>query len=331
MTAKAIFLRGGYVESLHRMHGVAVAKNGEAFWQVGEADYRTFWRSGAKPFQVLPFLAAGGMARFGLTDSELALMCASHSGDGFHTDGVTGMLQKLGLGVDALECGTAEPLDPKIAREMFRKGTPFSPLHNDCSGKHCGMLGLAILKGYKLSGYSGADHPVQVSVRAAVAKAAGTGPESMEAGLDGCGVPTFRLPLVNMARAYARLALPSEDFWGGEAANVARVRDAMRGYPENVGGLRRFETVLMQVTKGRLLAKLGAEASFCIAHCEEGAGLVFKVEDGGMRALPHFGIQVLDKLGWISAADKQALLQEFSPLIRNDHGQVVGSVDITGI
>lgn len=331
MTAKVIFSRGGYAESCHRVHAVAVEKTGNVFFQAGDADYRTFWRSGAKPFQVLPFLAAGGRERFGLTGAELALMCASHSGEIFHTEGVKGILSKMGLSCDALECGTAEPLDPMVARELFRQGKPFSPLHNDCSGKHCGMLGLAILKGYKLCGYSAADHPVQISVRASVAKAAAVMPEAMDAGLDGCGVPTFSLPLVNMARAYARLVLQEETFWGEDCENVAGVRDAMREYPENVGGTGRFETVLMQVTRGRLLAKLGAEASFCISHCAEGAALVFKVEDGGMRALPHFGIQVLEKLAWIDAVEKQALLQVFSPLIRNDHGQTVGSVEVAGI
>lgn len=322
------YLRGGYIESSHDIEAVAVDREGRLVFSAGWPHFRTFWRSGAKPFQMLPLVAAGAMERFGLTDRELAVMVSSHSGDAFHVELVTGILAKLGLGPEQLACGCAQPLDPDIAREMYKSGTPYSALHNDCSGKHSGMMALALAEGLPLEGYVGGDHPVQRTMRAAVARAAGLTPAGLEEGVDGCGVPTFRLPLFNMALAYARLAEPRTEEWGEWLAAARRVRDAMRTNPDCVGGRGRFETVLMEVTGGRLVAKLGAEAGFCVASCPDGQGLAYKVRDGGKRALEPFGITALRRLGWLTAAEEAELWRRFPTAIINDRGETVGAAEV---
>ena len=329
--ANVIFFRGEYPESVHHVLAVAVDRQRKILWQTGDAHEPVFWRSGAKPFQILPLLAAGGADRFSLTESEVAIIASSHSGARFHTEAVKTILGKMGLNSDALDCGIARPLDDVISREIFRSGEPYTNLHNDCSGKHSGMLGLSLIKGYPLTGYRKADHPVQQEMRQAVAKAAGMDANDLTEGIDGCGVPTFRIPLLAMAFAYAQLAWPAPEFWDAWTKPIQQVRDAMRQYPEYVGGEGRYETNLMRVTQGRLVAKLGAEASFCIGHCEQGLGFACKVQDGGMRVLPSFCTQTLVEIGWISSAEAAKLNEMHPHLIRNEHGDVVGRVTVSNI
>ena len=274
---------------------------------------------------------AGGREKFNLTDRELAVMASSHSGAEFHTRLVSEILAKMGFEPGQLECGTARPLDDEIFYQMLRAGLACSSLHNDCSGKHAGMLGLALLKNYPIRGYSKHDHPLQSEMRQTVAHAAGIPVSDLQEGIDGCGVPTYRVPLSSMALAYANLALPEQQFWGDQSEHVRKVRDAMVGYPEYVGGEGRYETSLMRVTKGRLVAKLGAEASFCIGDCEQGLGFACKVHDGAMRVLPHVCTVILLKTGWMSEKEADCLRELYPSLVRNDHGNVVGRVEVSGV
>ncbi len=323
------FTRGEYPESTHHVDAAIVDRQKKVLWQTGDSMGEVYWRSGAKPFQVLPLLSVGGAERFHLTEEEIAVMSSSHSGSKYHTSLVESILSKLELDWRALDCGTARPLDENISRAMYRDGEPYTCLHNDCSGKHAGMLGLALIKGYPLSGYKEAGHPVQQEMRQAVAKATGIGIQNLKEGIDGCGVPTFRVPLFTMAFAYAQLAAPEQAFWGEWTNNVKQVRDAMRHYPEAIGGEGRYETNLMQVTGGRLVAKLGAEASLCIGDCEQGLGFACKVQDGGMRAFPHFCTRFLMKNGWLSEKETSRMKELHPPVIRNDHGDVVGRIEIS--
>ena len=222
------FRRGDFPESVHQVDAVIVDRQAQVHWRTGEDAAPVYWRSGAKPFQLLPFLAAGGAERFGLVGAEIAVMVSSHSGARFHVECVQGILQKLQLTSEQLDCGVARPLDEEISRQMFRDGESYANLHNDCSGKHAGMMGLALLRGYPLAGYKEATHPLQAEMRLAVARAAGLQPEVLGEGVDGCGVPTFYLPLRSMALAYANLARPEPAYWGDWSESAKAVLSAMR-------------------------------------------------------------------------------------------------------
>lgn len=321
------YTRGGLTESVHQIHAVATNAAGSVLWSSADCNYKTFWRSGAKPFQILPFLTRGGRERFNLTNRELAVMVSSHSGADIHTELVAGILGKMGLTPGALGCGASQPLDEVIARDLYKRGAGYTALHNDCSGKHAGMLGLALLAGLPLEGYIEPEHQVQAMMREAVADAARLQPEEMGLGVDGCGVPTFYLSILNMALSYARLGCPVKGEWRDMYEHVEQVRKAMIENPDCVGGAGRFETVLMEVTQGRLVAKLGAEAGFCIGDAS-GVGLSYKISDGGGRALPHFGIAVLRHLDLITAAEQVELKKYFPDRLRNDHHQQVGSIEV---
>ena len=320
------FRRGDFPESVHQVDAVIVDRQAQVHWRTGEDAAPVYWRSGAKPFQLLPFLAAGGAERFGLVGAEIAVMVSSHSGARFHVECVQGILQKLQLTSEQLDCGVARPLDEEISRQMFRAGESYANLHNDCSGKHAGMMGLALLRGYTLAGYKEATHPLQAEMRLAVARAAGLQPEVLGEGVDGCGVPTFYLPLRSMALAYANLARPEPAYWGDWSESAKAVLSAMTGHPEYVGGEGRYETSLMRLTGGRLVAKLGAEATFCIGNCDSGQGFACKVRDGALRVLPHLCTEVLCKNGWLSDAEADKMRDSYPPLIRNDHGSAVGRI-----
>ena len=318
--------RGDFPESVHQVDAVIVDRQARVHWRTGDDAAPVYWRSGAKPFQLLPLLAAGGAERFGLASEEIAVMVSSHSGARFHVECVQGILQKLQLTSEQLDCGVARPLDDEISRQMFREGESYANLHNDCSGKHAGMLGLALLRGYPLAGYKEAMHPLQAEMRLAVARAAGLEPEVLGEGIDGCGVPTFYLPLRSMALAYANLARPEPAYWGDWSESARAVLSAMTGYPEYVGGEGRYETNLMRLTGGRLVAKLGAEATFCIGNCDSGQGFACKVRDGALRVLPHFCTEVLQKNSWLSNEEASCMREWYPPLLRNDHGDAVGRI-----
>ena len=325
------FYRGDFPESVHQVDAVIVDRQAQVHWRTGVDEAPVYWRSGAKPFQLLPFLAAAGAERFSLTGEEIAVMVSSHSGARFHVECVLGILQKMQLTAEQLDCGVARPLDEEISRQMFRDGESYANLHNDCSGKHAGMMGLALLRGYPLAGYKEATHPLQAEMRGAVARAAGLQPEVLGEGVDGCGVPTFYLPLRSMALAYANLARPEPAYWGDWSEPAQAVLSAMTSHPEYVGGEGRYETNLMRLTGGRLVAKLGAEATFCIGNCERGQGFACKVRDGALRVLPHLCTEVLHQNGWLSDAEADRMREFHPPLIRNDHGDVIGRIKVGGI
>lgn len=321
------YTRGGKVESLHRGDVAVVDVKGNLVDHVGNPDLPMFWRSAAKPFQILPFVARGGINQFQIRSEELALMVSSHSGEQEHVDLVRKALEKVGLTEAALACGTAKPMNSKAAKAIMMQNQKYQAVHNACSGKHTGMLALAKMLGVPVEGYTAPDHPVQKLMHQAVAEAAGLKSEQVEIGIDGCGVPVFYLPLKNMAYAYARLAKPEEGNWGERTKAVVTIRDAMLAHPSVVAGTGRIDTALMRLTKGRILAKIGAEAVYCLAAVNEGIGITFKIEDGSYRAINPTVIGILKRLDLITADEHEELLRMFPPVLKNHRGDIIGTIE----
>lgn len=326
--------RGAIVESVHAVHVAVVNADGELLAAAGDPALCTYWRSAAKPVQLLPLLEAGGAERFGLTEAEIALMAASHSGEDVHVRTVANILQKVGCGPEALRCGAHPPLHEPTATRLQRAGEPPTPLHSNCSGKHAGFLALCRLLGADPEAYLDPDHPVQQRVRQAVGLVTGVPEERLVIGVDGCGVPTFGLPLMAMARAYARLADPSAlpARWGSAAR---RVTAAMRQHPEMVGGSDRFDTELMRAAGDRLFCKGGAEGVHCIGlvaaagKLKAGTGIACKVADGSGRAVAPAVSRVLRDLGILGPAEWERLKQRAQPPVKNHSGRCVGEIAAT--
>jgi L-asparaginase II len=314
--------RDGLVESVHHGAVVVTDAQGAVRWSLGEAALRTFPRSSLKPFQVLALVQRGGVERFGFTSAEVAAMTASHSGEPLHVQLVQSVLGKIDAPADVLACGVHPPLHPGSAADLVRAGQPPAALHNNCSGKHAGMLALARLLGAPLEGYIDPDHPAQRAIRECLIDTLRLDAADLPFGLDGCSAPAYAVPLDSMARGYALLASAPGAF--------STIASAMRAHPEVVGGTTgRADTELMRASSS-LVAKGGAEGYFCVGHAD-GLGLALKILDGDPsgRARSAVAIGAAAHLGWLQPADlDQPPLAEYAPghAITNWAGHHTGEI-----
>jgi len=329
-------LRGEIVESRHHVVAVAVTANGRVIRAWGDAGSVTFMRSSAKPFQALPLVESGAADAFGFGLRELALACASHAGTDAHVEVASRMLEKLGLSETALQCGTHYPYDRAATRRLIQAGEPLSPLRNNCSGKHAGMLALSLHLGESIESYLDPGNAVQRRIRETLARMADLAADEILVGVDGCSAPTFALPLRSAALAFARLMSP-ESLPSSLAMACEHVVEAMQAHPDMVSGPGRFDTRLMEVGAGRILAKGGAEGYQALAlragalgAGSPAAGLALKVWDGDPsgRARSVAALAILQALGALSK-DNLSALEEFGerPLL-NLRGKRVGRIRV---
>src|SRR6266478_9222409 len=325
--------RGAITESRHRGHVVAAEPDGNIVYYLGDPANVTYLRSSAKPLQALPLLISGAAEHFGFTDQEVALACGSHSGEAIHTATVASMLSKIGLGPEALRCGTHEPFSPEVSRELRARGEKPNVLQNNCSGKHAGMLALALHLGAPTETYDEPANPVQLAIGKTISQFSAIPIEDIAIGTDGCGVPVFGITVKAMALMYARLVYPPADFDNEVRDACARIVSAMTTYPELIGGSSdRLDTEIMRAAKGRLVSKVGAEGVYTVGilSCEDwpqGFGLALKIEDGDdHRARPPAVIEALRQLG-VLAGDSLEVVSRYAFFpVRNRRGEVVGEV-----
>lgn len=294
---------------------------------VGDPGLVAYLRSCAKPLQALPLVEEGVGERFGFTDEDLAVCCASHSGEPEHLERVRSILSRIDAGEEALECGIRPPLRAESAQAVLRGGGRFGRLHNNCSGKHAGMLALARHKGWPTQGYSEADHPVQRRMAAEMARWAGVGDEEMVTATDGCGVVTFALTLERMARMFAGVAAAAAD----GAVGPARIVRAMTGHPFLVAGTGRLDTEVMGVAGDRLFVKSGAEGMICAGLPSRGLGIALKVEDGSDRAAGPAFLTLLRELDVLDPGEVDGLLDGPRTLVTDTRDRPVGRLVVEGI
>ncbi len=325
--------RGGITESRHRGHIVAVEPDGSIVALLGAPETVTYLRSSAKPHQAIPLVASGAADRFGFNESEIALACASHSGEPIHTEVVASMLRKIGLGPEALKCGIHEPFSPEVSRSLRDNGEEPNVLQNNCSGKHAGMLALALHLGAPSDSYDQPSNPVQLAIGETVAQFSGIPIEDIAVGVDGCGVPVFGITVSAMARMYARLVAPPAGFDDKTKEACARIVSAMTTYPELIGGSSdRLDTEIMRAAGGRVVSKVGAEGVYTVGilPCEDwprGLGLALKIEDGDdHRARPTVVIESLRQLGVLADDSLEAVSRYAFFPVRNRRGDTVGEV-----
>ncbi|HVE71044.1 MAG TPA: asparaginase [Thermoanaerobaculia bacterium] len=328
--------RGAYLESVHRGSIAVVDSRGNLLAFAGDPALRTCLRSAAKPFQGIPLLEYGGLEEYDLTSEEIALTCASHGGEPHHVATAAALLRKGEFDEEDLLCGAHLPYDEKAVADL--RGEPPSPLHNNCSGKHAGMLLATEVMDVPSSGYIDAEHPLQVLMRSTLADFAGLAADEVPIAVDGCGVPAFFLTLHRAAYAYARLMAGSIARY---AESGARVVESMTGFPQYVAGNWSMTTPLMAAFGGELLAKEGAEGFYAMALspalCGElterlrltddcAVGIALKIDDGSMeRGRNPVILRLLEMLG--IDLDARPELQPFRlwPL-RNHAGTLVGDV-----
>lgn len=321
--------RGTYLESTHTFHAVVVNQNGERLYYYGNPERLTFARSSMKPFQAIPLIETGAAEAFHYGAKELAISCASHSGEHKHRDTVQGILNKIELPEDALQCGTHPPRRDEDYRELIRSGKELTPLFSNCSGKHSGMLATAVHRNEESSTYREVSHPVQQRILKVISELCDTPMEEIAMGVDGCGAPVHRLPLEKVAFGYAQLAAGHSDQYPEHDQALKKVRDAMMAHPDLVGGTNRFDTDVMTLFPGEIVAKEGAEGVQCLGVVDKGIGIAIKVEDGNPRALSAIALKILEDLG-VSGQEKENLLYKKYriPPVENMRKERIGNIEI---
>ncbi|MBR6013476.1 MAG: asparaginase [Selenomonadaceae bacterium] len=321
------YTRADHVENIHRGDVAAVNCAGKIVHSVGNAHLPMFWRSAAKPFQALPFVKNGGLEKYNISEEELAVLVSSHSGEEIHVKLVRGILKKLGLDESVLDCGVLRPLNGKAYKNLLLSGEPVTAVYNQCSGKHSQIIALAIMLGVPVEGYIRPEHPAQKLIFQHVAMASKVPEEKLEIGIDGCGVPVFYLPLYNMALAYARLSTPSKGDWGEYETAAEKIRNAMSKYPQVVSGTGRIDLAVPEITKGRIIAKVGSDAVYCLAVKDENLGIAFKIEDGSFAAITPMVIAVLKKFDLLTKEEEKLLDEKFPPILKNHRGEIIGTIE----
>lgn len=323
-------IRGETIESVHRGHLVVLDGEGKTVAQLGDSETITFFRSSAKPFQAIPFLTSGAADHFNFTEKEIAMACASHSGETMHTEIAAAMLEKIDLSEVYLQCGAHLPFNEERAEAMIRAGEKPTQIHNNCSGKHSAMLAFARHSGASIGSYLSPENLVQQKILETITLFTGTPANEIKIGIDGCAAPNFAISLKAMAKSFARLVSPPENFDEKLKKTCRRIVSAMMNYPELVGGSERLDTILMRAAKGKVVSKIGAEGVWLCGVLpgemwKTGLGIAMKIEDGDdKRARAVVSIEVLRRLGILEENE----LKELSPLaVKNRRGDMVGRVE----
>lgn len=322
-------IRGNWVENRHRGAYVIVDADGAVIASGGDAERPVFPRSAIKSMQALAIFDRHAVDRFHHRSEELALACASHHGEDAHVSNVAQFLSRMGLSEADLECGAHQPTSAEARNALRAAGVEPSALHNNCSGKHSGMLSVARALGVPTRDYVTLDHPVQKAVRAAVETVVGEPLSTDRCGIDGCSIPTWAAPLSAFARGFARMAtgegLPPE-----MGAAARRIFDAATSHPHLVSGTGMLDTLVMQAFGGRVMQKGGAEGVQCGAIRDKGWGYALKCDDGRMEA-SHVMVATLLKRFADPDAEQLAVLERFATLpVKNVRGTVVGEMRAAG-
>ena len=313
--------RGELTESIHVAFAVAIDETRQPFYSTGDPQYLTCIRSSLKPFQAAASVKAGAVDAAEFNDEELALMCASHKGERMHVKTAQSMLTKLGLTVDDYECGSHFPSDTLTRHRMIREDKEAQPLHNNCSGKHAGMLALAKHLGQGTANYIKKDHPVQRTILEYVQDVSGL--KMIPTEIDGCSAPTPFMTLETIAGMFQTLA-------AGNEPELKRVFKAMCSCPDLVGGSNHFDTNFIKALTGRGVTKVGGESvrGIALKTQDKGpVGIALKILDGNFRAQPVATMKLLEHLELLTEEELQNL-DKFRTKILKNHNQIeIGRIE----
>ncbi|MER8580696.1 asparaginase [Mesorhizobium sp. M1423] len=318
-------LRGAIVESAHRGAVAVFDADGKPVWEIGDTAQPVFPRSAVKAIQALPLVESGAADGYGFGDRELALACASHSGEPPHVELARAMLAKAGLDETALECGAHWPSSHGATLALARAGSVPNALHNNCSGKHSGFLCTCVHSGIAHRGYVKAGHASQEMVREAMQAVTGAAHDADHRRTDGCSIPTYAVPLRSFALGFARMATGAS-FEPVRARAAKRLLSACMAEPFFVAGTGRSDVAMMEAAPGRIFAKGGAEGVHCAALPELGLGIALKCDDGAGRATEVMLAAVLLKLLHADQPLAAKLIEQANPPIESRIGAKVGAL-----
>jgi L-asparaginase II len=308
--------RGAIVESRHTGAFAVSDSNGRIILSAGDIAMPIYPRSAIKAFQCLPVIESGAADHFGLNNEEIALCCSSHNGEPEHVRVARSILTKVDVAETCYECGAHWPSYRNAAFDLVRHGEKPLDVHNNCSGKHAGMLALAKHLGVNEKNYVKQEHPVQRAIAETIARLCDVDISKAPTAIDGCSVPTWAMPLKNMALGFARLI---------ELPAGQRILEAARENPFLIAGTDRFDTKVMQALP-RLFLKVGAEGVYCGSIPHAGLGFALKCDDGAVRAAEVATASLLAKLDVWTSAEIELLNSFAHETMRNWRKIVVGEI-----
>lgn len=316
--------RGPLVESIHMAHIAVVNSQGELLYSYGDPERITYARSSVKPIQAIQVLETKATQRYDINEREISFMCASHSGETYHVECVKDILGKADIGLDKLNCGIHVPGNSDVYKELIESKVELSQSHNNCSGKHSGMLISAKNMGEDLDTYLDINHPVQQRILNNISYVCDYDKEKIILGIDGCGAPVHALPLERFAYGFARMAdsVKLEE----KGVFVDKITSSMMKYPEMIAGRNRFCTALMRVCGDRIFGKAGAQGVYLIGDKKNKLGIAVKVEDGNGQATNCVAMEVLRQLDLITEEELKELNNFYNPKLLNARKDVIGEV-----
>lgn len=309
--------RGGRCESVHAVSASVVDGTGRTVFAAGDTATPRYPRSAIKAMLAAALVDSGVADALGLDDAALALACASHAGEPAHVETVLRMLARCGRDVAVLACGTHPPLSRRAAAALVRAGEAPCALHNNCSGKHAGLVCLAVGMGLDPAGYERPEHAAMRAATASLARFTDTACNDRNRAVDGCGIPTYAMPLASLAGGFAR--------FGTAHGAAARLRRAVATHPTLVAGEGRFDTVLAERFGERLFIKGGAEGVWCASLPAHGLGIVVKAEDGAGRAGEVAMATLIERF----LGGDAVLAERARPVLRNWAGAAVGGMGVS--
>jgi len=322
----AFITRNNHIESIHYGFIYITDSSENIIYSAGDCNAKIFFRSCVKPIQALALIKSGASKKYNLTLKEIAVACASHAGQEIHQKTVLDILHKIEIDESYLQCGITTPENDLEYEKLIVEGKPPTVLHCGCSGNHSAMLALAKFRGYNLNNYREIDHPVQQEILKTVSEFCGMEPDSIEIGIDGCGVPAYFLPIKNIAFSYAKLTAISCDKGHPYHESCNTVFNAMNRYPEMVAGDSMFCTELMKTAKGKLIGKIGSEGVYCLGIKNGSLGICIKIADGNKRAVYSIVVQILKEFGILNHNEIAMLRNWHYGILKNNHGEIIGNI-----
>lgn len=319
--------RGSVLESFHRGVVCVVNNTGEIVFSLGDVQQICYPRSAMKLLQVIPFIVDGGMQRFGITLEEIAVMCGSHNAEAEHLRVVHSILHKIGLGEDALNCGPQYPSSKRDANALIKADQKPHHIHNNCSGKHAGMLAACVLNGWMVDDYINPKHPLQQRILDTCSLMYEYPKEKMEIALDGCSAPIFSVPVYNQALGFKNLV--ANKHLDETIQNACKIIvEAVSNYPFMVAGTGRYCTDMMNITAPKIIGKTGAEGIFCMTFTEQQLGVCIKIDDGKM--LPQYNVAqaLVEASGMFTKEQLSPLHRYAEDELKNFNKLVTGKIEV---
>lgn len=312
----AISQRGKSIENIHNGWICVINKNKKVIYSKGEIKDKVFLRSAAKPVQAISVLDNN----IDLSKKELAVICASHSGSKAHFTLLSKIMKRYKLSSSFLKCGLHLPFDEVERKRLLKHASLPNVLHNNCSGKHIGMLIVCIKNKWDKKNYLNSNHPIQKSILKNIKMLSET--KNISIGIDGCGVPTFSLPIINIAKMFSNLTNPKNPKY----KKYSKLIKAMSENPYLAGGTKQLESEIMKKSHGNLISKGGAEG--IIFAAKDGNCVVLKIADGSQTVRSFVFLRLLLKLGWLKKNKlKKSFLHEIlAGNIKNHAGKIVGKI-----